>query len=66
LCSCFAGGAEARFEGREVRAASSLSSNRTARRTSLFTGVVLAEGERSWQAFLDIQRLAMLLAHIVL
>jgi hypothetical protein len=66
LCSCFAGGAEARFEGREVRAASSLSSNRTARRTSLFTGVVLAEGERSWQAFLGIQRLAMLLAHIVL
>lgn len=27
---------------------------------------VLAEGERSWQAFLSIQRLTMLLAHIVL
>jgi hypothetical protein len=27
---------------------------------------MLAEGERSWQAFLGILRLAMLLAHIVL
>ena len=27
---------------------------------------VLPEGERSWQAFLGIQRLAMLVAHIIL